>query len=74
MAIYEQRLDEGEAKETARVVLPEGLTVSRLYVNATVRSWTHFLDVRERHETQKEHRQLAAQIREALHGVMPLLF
>ncbi|ODT60987.1 MULTISPECIES: FAD-dependent thymidylate synthase [Paracoccus] len=73
-AEYQCRLDNGEAKETARVILPEGLTVSRLYVNATVRSWVHFLDVRERHETQKEHRQLAAQIREALHGVMPLLF
>ena len=71
---YERRVANGEAKETARAILPEGLTVSRLYVNATVRSWMHYLDVRERHETQKEHRQLAAQIREALHGVMPLLF
>lgn len=73
-AEYQCRLENGEAKETARAILPEGLTVSRLYVNATVRSWMHYLDVRERHETQKEHRQLAAQIREALHGVMPLLF
>lgn len=71
---YEERLRNGEAKETARVILPEGLVTSHLCVNATVRSWMHFLDVREKHATQKEHRQLAAQIRDVLHGVMPLLF
>lgn len=72
--IYEARLDEGEAKETARVILPEGLTLSHLYVNATVRSWLHYLEAREKHATQKEHRDLAYAIRNALHGVMPLLF
>lgn len=72
--MYERRLNFGEAKETARVILPEGLTLSHLYVNATVRSWLHYLDAREKHATQKEHRDLAYEIRNALHGVMPLLF
>lgn len=72
--VYEARLDEGEAKETARVILPEGLTLSHLYVNATVRSWVHYLDTREKYATQREHRDLAYAIRNALHGVMPLLF
>ncbi len=74
MAEYQTRLDNGEAKETARVILPEGLVMSRLYVNGTVRSWMHYLDAREKHATQKEHRELAAQIRHALAGVMPLIF
>ena len=59
---------------SARVILPEGLTLSHLYVNATVRSWAHYLEAREKHATQKEHRDLAYAIRNALHGVMPLLF
>lgn len=71
---YENRLFLGEAKETARVILPEGLTTSRLYVNATVRSWLHFLDAREKHVTQKEHRELAGMIRQVLHEQLPGLF
>lgn len=74
MRDYEVRLEQGEAKETARVILPEGLVMSRLYVNGTVRSWMHYLDAREKHATQKEHRELAAQIRDALAGAMPLIF
>lgn len=74
MSEYQTRLENGEAKETARVILPEGLVMSRLYVNGTVRSWMHYLDAREKHATQKEHRELAAQIRLALAEVLPLIF
>ena len=59
------------AKEVARVILPEGLTLSTLYVNGTLRSWMHYLEVREDISTQKEHRMLANKIREALEPVFP---
>lgn len=74
MSEYQTRLELGEAKETARVILPEGLVMSRLYVNGTLRSWMHFVDVRERHATQKEHRELAGQIKAALAEHFPILF
>ena len=60
------------AKETARVILPEGLTMSRLYVNGTLRSWLHYLDVRDDEGvTQWEHVLLARHIREALAPAFP---
>lgn len=59
------------AKEVARVILPEGLTLSTLYANGTLRSWMHYLEVREDISTQKEHRMLANKIREALEPVFP---
>ncbi len=52
---YEWALDQGIAKEQARVVLPEGNTPSTMYVNGTIRSWVHFMDVRLDVSTQKEH-------------------
>ena len=52
-------LDQGIAKEQARAVLPEGNTVSTLYVNGTLRSWIHFIELRSGMETQKEHRLVA---------------
>ena len=61
----------GVAKEVARVLLPEGLTLSTLYANGTLRSWMHYLEVREDISTQKEHRMLANKIREALEPVFP---
>ena len=61
----------GVAKEVARVLLPEGLTMSTLYANGTLRSWMHYLEVREDISTQKEHRMLANKIREALEPVFP---
>ena len=57
--VYRSALDLGIAKELARKILPEGLTMSRLYVNGTLRSWMHYLKVRLDPTTQKEHRELA---------------
>ena len=56
---YKWALDNGIAKEQARVVLPEGLTMSRMYMKGSLRSWIHFCDVRRGPETQKEHREIA---------------
>lgn len=67
---YEWALDNGIAKEVARAVLPEGLTPSRLYVNGTVRSWLHYLEVRLDPTTQKEHRELAVEISDVIQGVL----
>lgn len=67
---YQWALDNGIAKEVARAVLPEGLTPSRLYVNGTVRSWLHYLEVRLDPTTQKEHRELAAEISDVVQGVL----
>jgi thymidylate synthase (FAD) len=65
----------GVAKECARVFLPEGLTMSRLYVNGTLRSWLHYLDVRDDPGvTQWEHVLLARKIREALEPAFPTVF
>jgi len=65
----------GVAKECARVILPEGLTMSRLYVNGTLRSWLHYLDVRDDPcVTQWEHVLLARKIRKALEPAFPNVF
>lgn len=69
---YEVMREMGVAKECARVVLPEGLTMSTLYVNGTLRSWLHYLDVRDDiGVTQKEHVMLAREIRKALEPAFP---
>lgn len=70
MEVYNDALARGIAKEVARAVLPEGLTPSRLYVNGTVRSWLHYLEVRLDPTTQKEHRELAAEISDVVQGVL----
>ena len=59
------------AKEVARVILPEGLTMSTMYVNGTLRSWLHYLEVREDQTTQKEHIELANKCRKVLEPVFP---
>jgi thymidylate synthase (FAD) len=56
---YKWAIDNGIAKEQARAVLPEGLTVSRMYMNGTLRSWIHYCQLRMGVETQKEHREVA---------------
>jgi len=56
---YLWAIDKGIAKEQARVVLPEGLTVSRMYMNGTLRSWIHYCQLRMSNGTQKEHRKVA---------------
>jgi thymidylate synthase (FAD) len=72
--VYEWALDNGIAKEQARVVLPEGLTPSRLYVNGTLRSWVTYLQVRLDPATQKEHREVAQAVLDALRPTAPLVF
>ena len=64
---YEWAVQNGIAKECARVILPEGLTMSRLYVNGTIRSWLHYIEVRtEEGVTQQEHVELARLIAQAI--------
>jgi thymidylate synthase (FAD) len=70
--LYSQALNKGIAKEVARVVLPEGMTMSRVYVNGTIRSWVHYLEVRlEEGVTQWEHVMLARIIAEAVNAAFP---
>lgn len=70
--LYKSILDGGGAKECARVILPEGLTMSRLYVNGTLRSWLNYLDVRDDPGvTQWEHVLLAREIRKVLVPAFP---
>ena len=57
--MYESALTKGIAKEVARKLLPEGLTMSRMYMNGTLRSWLHYIDIRCDVATQKEHREVA---------------
>jgi thymidylate synthase (FAD) len=61
--MYESALAKGIAKETARKLLPEGMTESRMYMNGTLRSWMHYVDIRCDKATQKEHREVAEQVR-----------
>lgn len=69
---YEWAIENGIAKEQARAVLPEGLTVSRMYVNGTLRSWVHFIELRSESGTQKEHRQIAVECAKVIAKVFPM--
>ena len=69
---YEWAIENGIAKEQARKVLPEGLTLSRLYVNGTLRSWIHYIELRSANGTQKEHMELAQACGQAIAEVFPL--
>lgn len=69
---YEWCLSVGGAKEVARVILPEGMTPSRLYFNGTFRSWIFYLRSRLHPSTQKEHREIALLVLEALRSVAPV--
>ena len=69
---YEWAIQNGIAKEQARAVLPEGLTVSRLYMNGTLRSWIHFIELRSANGTQKEHRLVAMECARVIAEVFPL--
>lgn len=69
---YTWAVDNGIAKEQARAVLPEGNTVSRLYVNGTIRSWIHYVELRSGNGTQLEHIELARAIGEAITEIFPL--
>ena len=71
---YESALKSGIAKEVARKLLPEGLTTSRMYMNGTLRSWMHYVDIRCDEATQKEHREVADQCKAILTEQFPSLF
>jgi thymidylate synthase (FAD) len=70
---YKWALENGIAKEQARAVLPEGLTVSRLYMQGTLRSWLHYIELRSGPETQKEHREIAQACAGALETIFPMV-
>jgi len=69
---YEWAINNGIAKEQARAVLPEGLIESRLYMNGTLRSWIHFIELRSANGTQKEHQQVAVACAEAIAKIFPM--
>lgn len=70
--LYKWAIEKGIAKEQARAVLPEGNTVSRLYVNGTLRSWIHYIELRSGNGTQLEHMELAKAVAEAIATIFPL--
>jgi thymidylate synthase (FAD) len=70
---YEWAIANGIAKEQARAVLPEGLIESRLYMNGTLRSWVHFIELRTGHGTQKEHMEIARECACAIHAIFPMV-
>ena len=70
---YQWAIDNGIAKEQARSVLPEGLTLSRLYMNGTLRSWVHYIQLRSGNGTQKEHRDIALACAEAIKTIFPMM-
>ena len=69
---YKWAIDNGIAKEQARAVLPEGLTVSRMYMNGTLRSWIHFIELRSGNGTQKEHQQIALACADVISSIFPM--
>jgi len=71
--IYTWALENGIAKEQARAVLPEGITVSRMYMNGTLRSWVHYIQLRSGNGTQKEHREVALACAKAIEPIFPMI-
>jgi thymidylate synthase (FAD) len=69
---YEWAIANGIAKEQARAVLPEGLTESRLYMNGTLRSWIHFIELRSANGTQREHQEIAVACAEVIAEIFPM--
>ena len=70
---YAWAVKNGIAKEQARVVLPEGLTVSRLYMAGTLRSWVHYIELRTGNGTQKEHIEVATECAKIIANIFPLI-
>lgn len=70
---YKWALEHGIAKEQARSVLPEGITGSRMYMNGTLRSWVHYIQLRSGNGTQKEHREIAIACANALEPIFPMI-
>ena len=70
---YQWAINNGIAKEQARAVLPEGVTVSRLYMNGTLRSWVHYIQLRSANGTQKEHQDIALACAEEIKPIFPMI-
>ena len=70
---YNWAIEKGIAKEQARAVLPEGLTVSRMYMNGTLRSWVHYIELRSANGTQKEHMDIAKSCAVEIARIFPLI-
>lgn len=70
---YNWALEHNIAKEQARAVLPEGMTVSRMYMNGTLRSWVHYIKLRSANGTQKEHQEIAIACMEAIKEIFPII-
>ena len=70
---YDWAINNGIAKEVARKVLPEGLTKTRLYMNGTIRSWVHYIELRSANGTQKEHMEVAHACAKVIAEVFPLV-
>ena len=70
---YKWAIDNGIAKEQARAVLPEGNTVSRMYMNGTQRSWVHYIELRSSNGTQKEHMEIAKSIAKIISDIFPMM-
>jgi thymidylate synthase (FAD) len=70
---YEWAIENGIAKEQARAVLPEGMTLSRMYMNGTLRSWVHYIQLRSANGTQKEHRQIALECADVIGEIFPMI-
>ena len=69
---YNWAIENGIAKEQARSVLPEGNTVSRLYMNGTLRSWIHYIELRSANGTQKEHMEIAVACADVINNIFPM--
>ena len=69
---YNWAIKNGIAKEQARAVLPEGNTVSRMYMNGTLRSWIHYIELRSGNGTQKEHMEIAVACAEVITKIFPM--
>ena len=70
---YKWAIDKGIAKEQARVILPEGNTVSKMYINGTIRSWIHYCELRSKHGTQKEHTEITLAIADLIAKIFPTI-
>ena len=70
--VYDWAIDSGIAKEQARVVLPEGNTKTRLYMNGSIRSWVHYIELRGANGTQKEHMEIAHECAKVIAEIFPL--
>jgi len=70
---YQWAIENGIAKEQARSVLPEGMTISRMYMNGTLRSWVHYIQLRSGNGTQKEHQDIAVACAEVIKEIFPMI-